>query len=109
MLEPPAKRKLSDFVRIWLIPFLALCFVTITLYGISFTLDMAGSTAKHIKDVLFNPSPEGAAASLGNVGQVIAGVLAVAITVVSIIVQLAATRYSSRITDYFIKDRISLS
>ena len=37
--------------------------------------------------------------------QVIAAVLGIAITVVSIVVQLAANRYTSRVTDMFFRDR----
>jgi hypothetical protein len=40
--------------------------------------------------------------ALGSLAQVIVAVLAIAITVVSIVVQLAATRYTSRIADMFL-------
>jgi predicted membrane protein DUF2254 len=46
--------------------------------------------------------------ALGSLSQVIAAVLGIAITVVSIVVQLAATRYSSRVADLFFRDRINL-
>ncbi|MBP7459751.1 MAG: DUF2254 domain-containing protein [Candidatus Delongbacteria bacterium] len=41
--------------------------------------------------------------------EVVIGLLAILITVVAIIVELAATRYSSRIIDLFIEDRVNLS
>jgi len=47
--------------------------------------------------------------ALGNLAQIIAAVLGIAITVVSIVVQLAATRYTSRIADLFFRDRINLA
>jgi hypothetical protein len=46
---------------------------------------------------------------LGSLAQVIVAVLAIAITVVSIVVQLAATRYTSRIADMFFRDPTSLA
>src|SRR6516225_2720609 len=43
--------------------------------------------------------------ALGNMAQVVAAVLGIVITVVSIVVQLAATRYTPRIADMFFRDR----
>jgi Predicted membrane protein (DUF2254) len=41
--------------------------------------------------------------------QVVAGMLAILITVVAIVVQLAATRYTHRVTALFIRDRVNLA
>jgi hypothetical protein len=46
--------------------------------------------------------------ALGSLAQVIVAVLAIAITVVSIVVQLASTRYTSRIADMFFHDPTNL-
>jgi hypothetical protein len=46
--------------------------------------------------------------ALGSLSQVIASVLGIAITVVSIVVQLAATRYTPRVADLFFRDRINI-
>jgi hypothetical protein len=46
--------------------------------------------------------------ALGSLSQVIAAVLGIAITVVSIVVQLAATRYTSRVADLFFRDKINI-
>ena len=45
----------------------------------------------------------------GSLAQIIAAVLGIAITVVSIVVQLAANRYTSRVTDMFFRDRTNLA
>src|SRR3954464_1058108 len=58
---------------------------------------------------LFDFDPETLQNELGSLAQVIAAVLAIAITVVSIVVQLAATRYTSRIADMFFRDRTNLA
>lgn len=41
--------------------------------------------------------------------QVVAGMLAILITVVAIVVQLAATRYTHRVTTLFVRDRVNLA
>ncbi len=46
--------------------------------------------------------------ALGNMAQVVAAVLGIVITVVSIVVQLAATRYTPRIADLFFRDNTNL-
>ena len=52
-------------------------------------------------------SSPGAGEALGNMAEVTVGVLGVALTVVSIIVELAANRYTPRITEEFITDRVN--
>ncbi len=47
--------------------------------------------------------------ALGGVAQVIVAVLGIAITVVSIVVQLASTRYTPRIADMFFRDKTNLT
>ena len=47
--------------------------------------------------------------TLGSLAQIIVAVLGIAITVVSIVVQLAATRYSSHIANLFFRDRTNLA
>jgi hypothetical protein len=46
--------------------------------------------------------------ALGNMAQVVAAILGIVITVVSIVVQLAATRYTPRLADMFFRDRTNL-
>jgi hypothetical protein len=47
--------------------------------------------------------------ALGNLSQVLAAILGIVITVVSIVVQLAATRYTPRLAEMFFRDRTNLS
>jgi len=53
--------------------------------------------------------PETLQNALGNLAQVIAAILGIAITVASIVVQLAATRYTSRVAEMFFRDRTNLA
>src|SRR5687767_1085004 len=46
--------------------------------------------------------------TLGSMAQTVAAVLGIVITVVSIVVQLAATRYTPRIADMFFRDRTNV-
>jgi len=73
-----------------------------------FFIDAASAGKEGAFRQLFDFDPETMQNALGNVAQVIAAVLGIAITVVSIVVQLAATRYTSRVADLFFRDRINL-
>ena len=53
--------------------------------------------------------PDEAFDILSNAAELLAGVLAIAITVVAIVVELAATRYSHRITKLFIGEPINIA
>lgn len=89
-------------LRVWLAPLLTLLvFAGCLLLSVGF-LDWGrplGALA-----VLWSPDPSAAAAALGSAGEIVAGVLAIAITVVAIVVELAATRYTHRITQLFVWD-----
>jgi hypothetical protein len=50
-----------------------------------------------------------ALAILGGSAQIVAGVLAILITVVAIVVELASTRYTHSITALFVRDRVNLA
>ena len=47
--------------------------------------------------------------ALGNLAQTVAAVLGITITVVAIVVQLAATRYTPRVTELFFRERTNLA
>ena len=59
--------------------------------------------------LLFRFDVETAQNALGNLAQVVVAVLGIVITVVSIVVQLAATRYTPRITPMFFRDKKNLA
>src|SRR5439155_10055088 len=58
--------------------------------------------------LLFNFDVDTLQNALGNMAQVVAAILGIVITVVSIVLQLAATRYTPRIADMFFRDRTNL-
>jgi Predicted membrane protein (DUF2254) len=73
-----------------------------------FLVDAAHRGTKGPLLQLLDYDPETMQNALGSLAQVIAAVLGIAITVVSIVVQLAANRYTSRVTDMFFRDRTNL-
>src|SRR5262245_15687748 len=74
-----------------------------------FLVDAARRGPKGPLAKLFDFDPETMQNALGSLAQVIAAVLGIAITVVSIVVQLAANRYTSRVADMFFRDRINIA
>lgn len=97
--------------RIWFAPMMIVG-------GAAFTLFLVG----HLLDSLLNPSSGGFFHSLidwdhgvtesffsNHLAQVIGALLALAITVVSIVVQMAATQITPRVTDLFIKEPINFA
>ena len=65
------------------------------------------SLSRHPAQWLADVDREAALDAVGNAAEVIAGLLAIALTVVAIVVELAATRYTHRITDLFIREPIN--
>lgn len=53
----------------------------------------------------FDFAPESVSNSIGVLSSIVAAVLGIVITVVSIVVQLAATRYTAAVSDIFLKDK----
>ena len=69
---------------------------------------LEGSTAwRHPLRWLATLDQSAALALLTAAAQVVAGMLAILITVVAIVVQLAATRYTHRVTTLFVRDRVN--
>ncbi|MEY4581123.1 MAG: hypothetical protein RL701_5826, partial [Pseudomonadota bacterium] len=90
-------------LRIWLIPFTVLLTAAVAL--LASTLWVDSQKLDHRTQVLFlmfHPNPAAAATTLGNAGEIVAAVLAIALTVVSIVVELASNRYTHRVTELFV-------
>ncbi len=103
-----ATRKNGPVLTLGLLTAFALCiFVTFWLLD-CFVFDAAHRSAGNPFMQLLDYDVETMQNALGSLAQVIAAVLGIAITVVSIVVQLAANRYTSRVTDMFFRDRTNL-
>jgi hypothetical protein len=87
---------LGGIAALWL---LALFFVD---YQLSFHLN------KPVWSVLLDATASDITSALGSLPEVVTALLGIVITVVSIILQLSATRYTPRVTEMFFRDRTNL-
>lgn len=97
-------------LRVWLYPLSILLSAALALFVLTVLVD-AQSTSHpwHVVDLIFRPTPASAQNTVGNASEVITAVLAIAITVVAIIVELASNRYTHRITELFVREPINFS
>jgi hypothetical protein len=103
----PIARRLRLFASVaWLGGVAAVLFLAFWL--IDFYVASRPSGGRGPFALLFDFDVETLQNELGSLAQVIVAVLGIAITVVSIVVQLAATRYTSRIADLFFHDKTNL-
>jgi hypothetical protein len=90
--------------------------ISVVLFAVFWLLDVAffgrrTPAAEHLSawHLLVDLDPETLQNALGSLAQVVVAVLGIAITVVSIVVQLAATRYTPRIAEMFFRDKKNLA
>ena len=94
--------------RVWFLPLSILLGMALTIFLITYAVDAAGSGHPlEAFELFFSPNPDSALNTLSNAGEIVAAVLAIAITVVAIIVELAANRYTHRITELFVGEPIN--
>jgi PAS domain-containing protein len=101
-------RETATALRVWLFPLSILLGVAFTLFALT-CLGDALSTANpwRLLQLLAHPDPQSAATTLANAGQIVSSVLAIAITVVAIVVELASNRYTHRVTALFVGEPIN--
>ena len=109
-MEPVAARNHSQW-RVWLYP-LALLGGTaaawfLLLLGLDYLLTFTGN-GRAFWIQLTGYSPSDVQQALGSLPEVVAAILGIAITVVSIVLQLSSTRYTPRVTEMFFLDRTNL-
>ncbi len=100
----------------WSVPVLAISGLAICIFVLAFWLNLvtglaedAGQTSWNgLVHALLYQTHDQARNTLGGLGEVMAAVLGLALTVSSIIVQLAATRFTPHITSLFFKARTNL-
>jgi uncharacterized membrane protein len=96
--------------RIWLLPLSVLGSVCVTLFVLTYLVDASSSPdPRRVLDLIFRPNPAAAANTLANAGEIVAAVLAIALTVVAIIVELASNRYTHRVTELFVSEPINFA
>lgn len=101
--------KLSN-TKIWLKPLLILVAVSIGIFGILRGIDfLLIREGVHPFAVLYSTDIGNLTNTLSGLGEVIVAILGIEITVIAIIVQLAANKYSSKIMDLFVGDRFNVA
>lgn len=98
---------LKEKLRIWLLPLLIPLGCWLLVFFAAFALDSHGQLS--FLSLLERPNPASAANTLSNAAEVVAAVLALAITVAAIIVELAANRYTHRITELFMTEPVNFA
>ena len=94
----------------WLLPVAVLGGVSLLVFGATMAVDAwRTGVGWNVLRGLLDADPEMAWNTLGNLAQVVAAILGIAITVVSIIVELAANRYTPRITELFIRAPVNFA
>lgn len=94
--------------RAWFLPLSILLGAALLIFVVTYSIDAAGTADPwDALELFFSPNPDSAANTLSNAGEVVAAVLAIAITVVAIVVELAANRYTHRITELFVSAPIN--
>lgn len=92
---------------LWMKPVALLVCITVGGYLLMRLLDsLAGGES--FFSALFPNSADGMDAAVGNFSQVSIGILGLVITVVAIVVQLAAQRYTPKLVDLFINDKVNI-
>lgn len=106
------RRPWAELRRIWVMPVLGLATATALLLLATFVIDWArypgpedGGPRLGPVALLFNYDLETLQNALGNLAETVTGVVGIVLTVVAIVVQLAATRYTPRVTELFLKER----
>ena len=95
----------SRILRIWLLPFSLLVFATVTVLLGWFWFDSDGDLSR--LSLFIHPNAASAEGTVGNAAEVLAAVLGIAVTVVAIVVELAANRYTHRITELFVHEPVN--
>ncbi len=101
-------RRLLNELGIWLVPLSILLGGALAVFVVTVAVDAAhNGDPAHVLALILEPNPASAQNTLGSAGEVVAAVLAIAITVVAIIVELASNRYTHRITELFVREPIN--
>ena len=87
------------------IAFAAIALISAAISVVTGLFDFANASVT-VKEAFFESIESGA---LGNMPEVIIGVLGLSVTVVAIIVELASNRYTSRITELFMSSAVNIS
>ena len=100
----------DESARAWLRPVLVSGGVAFIWFAGLFAADyhLSADPSQPVWTLLVNASANDVRDAVGNLPEVVVAILGMVITVVSIILQLSATRYTPRVTEMFFRDRTNL-
>lgn len=94
----------------WLVPFVLVAGLSLLLYvGLRWVDFLASPGVTSFFDVLLLSQAEEVESAIGSLSEVMVAILGLVITVVAIVVQLAAQRYTPKLVELFIVDRINIA
>ena len=93
----------------WLIPFAIIVGLSVAAYFVLNFFDLLryGGTQGFSQVLFFSDAAE-AEAAIGNLSQVLVGIVGLVVTVVAIVVQLASQRYTPKLVELFIADKVNV-
>jgi hypothetical protein len=98
----------GGFAKVWLLPAGVILGAAVGLFIVARFADVLGGQGHFLSGLVLG-KPDAIEQAVQNVSQVIVGVLGLVITVVAIVVQLAAQRYTPKLVDLFVTDRVNIS
>jgi hypothetical protein len=115
---PEEPRHALKLVRAWVVPSALMLGAFAAIYGGAACYDYFvhgvkpadGGAVRSLLEIILIPDAESSGKDmLGTIGQSVPSALAIAITVVAIIVELASNRYTSQVSDLFLQDKINFA
>lgn len=99
----------TSITRTFLLPLALVGGACLSLLALTFALDAPAGGPLELLARLGRPHPDAAFDTLANAGDIVAGVLAIALTVVAIVVELASNRYTHRVTELFVGEPVNVA
>lgn len=99
----------SRAAPVWWFAGAALAVVAVSLSTGVFGGLLGTNLAERVLEAIASLAPAGVGTALGNTAEVMAAVLAITITVVAIVTELAANRYTHKITQLFVRDPVNVA
>ena len=111
--KPPPKEQDSSFqkpslFRDWIRPIGVIGGLALSSYLSLRLIDFFADDSRGLLDVVFLTHAQDVTSAVGSIPEVLVGLVGLVITVVAIVVQLAAQRYTPKLVEMFIADRINI-
>lgn len=111
--NPQPKRKslmekptINDYLMQWAVPMLLMLGVSLAVFLGYAALSFEGQL-DHMIQIALGTTPESVSNATGPSVELLAAILGIVITVVAIVLQLAAQRYGTRLIDLFLEDKVN--